>query len=214
MEGGDEGLHLEIADLLRSVRACSHTHSCSPPGAAAAGHTHTCRHTHTQVVAPAAGAAGGEAKPKQPRKLLGNREAVRKYREKKKARTAFLEEEALKLRLLNKQLSAKLQSLEDLEAEVARLRGLLLGLLGKIDTEMGGCPLQNPCEDPGFQCNPNASFTARTVSTPGLEGYCRPAVGDFHGDPDAQNVGQNSGPGAVRSMDAAGSLFSSSSPAE
>ncbi|CAA6663599.1 unnamed protein product [Spirodela intermedia] len=175
MEGGDEDLPLEIADLLRSIRACSHTHSCSPPSSGAAGHTHTCRHTHTQVVAPAAGAPGGEAKRKQPRKLLGNREAVRKYREKKKARTAFLEEEAKKLRLLNKQLSAKLQALEDLEAEVVRLRGLLVDLRGKIDTDMGGSPFQNPCDDPGFQCNPDPNFTAWTVNMPGLEGCCRPA---------------------------------------
>ncbi|RLM91877.1 uncharacterized protein C2845_PM08G28480 [Panicum miliaceum] len=74
-------------------------------------HTHTCLHTHTQVVA-------SDEELRKPRKPLGNREVVRKYREEKKAHAAFLEEEVKKLRATNQQLLRRLQGHAALEAEV------------------------------------------------------------------------------------------------
>jgi hypothetical protein len=83
------------------------------------------------------------------RKPLGNREAVRKYRQKKKAHAAFLEEEIKKLRAANQQLLKMLQGHAALEAEVVRLSTLLLDVRGKIDAEIGDILLHDeppaPC---------------------------------------------------------------------
>nr|GMC86415.1 basic leucine zipper 23-like [Ipomoea batatas] len=85
----------------------------------------------------------GEAR----RRASGNREAVRKYREKKKAHTAYLEEEVRKLRAVNELMVKKVERQVGLEAEVMRLRGLLLKLRDKIiDSEPGsGFPFQKHC---------------------------------------------------------------------
>ncbi|KAI5312527.1 hypothetical protein L3X38_041700 [Prunus dulcis] len=98
-------------DLLKDTHACTHTHTCNPPGPDYS-HTHTCFHVHTKIVSSATGsedkagtddtAESGEKKSKK--RPLGNREAVRKYREKKKARAASLEDEVVRLRTLNQQL--------------------------------------------------------------------------------------------------------------
>ncbi|KAJ0094314.1 hypothetical protein Patl1_17074 [Pistacia atlantica] len=125
---------LFLDELLKTTRTCTHTHTCNPPGPDLAVHTHTCYHTHTRH---------SSLKPRRPK---GNREAVRKYREKKKAHTAYLEEEVKKLRLLNQQLVRKLQGQAILEAEVARLRGLLAHLKAKIDDELGIFPFQKQCD--------------------------------------------------------------------
>lgn len=132
-----------ITELCRSTsRTCTHTHTCNPPGPDAA-HTHTCYHTHTQVFEPEDDdREHTNLKPKRP---SGNREAVRKYREKKKAHTAYMEEEVKKLRLVNQQLVRKLQGQALLEAELARLRSILAHLKGKIDSELGAFPFQKQC---------------------------------------------------------------------
>ncbi|KAL0422910.1 UNVERIFIED_CONTAM: Basic leucine zipper 23 [Sesamum latifolium] len=75
---------------------------------------------------------------------LGNREAVRKYREKKKARTASLEDEVVRLRALNHQLMKRLQGQALLEAEIARLKCLLVDIRGRIEGEIGSFPYQKP----------------------------------------------------------------------
>ncbi|KAI9075373.1 hypothetical protein K1719_042623 [Acacia pycnantha] len=141
---------IKINEFLRNTRTCAHTHTCNPPGPDAA-HTHTCYHTHTQVIA----SEGEEddhnkeehtnTKRKRP---SGNRVAVRKYREKKKARAAYLEEEVEKLRLQNQQLTRKLQGRALLEAEVLRLRSILVDLKGKIDNELDGFPYKKQCNSP------------------------------------------------------------------
>ncbi|KAK9283570.1 hypothetical protein L1049_011818 [Liquidambar formosana] len=135
-----------LDEFLKNTRTCTHTHTCNPPGPDEA-HTHTCYHTHTQVFT-----SEDDDLPKnkehsnlKARKPSGNREAVRKYREKKKAHTAYLEEEVKKLRLLNQQLVRKLQGQATLEAEIMRLRSLLLDLRGKIDNELGVFPFQKQC---------------------------------------------------------------------
>ncbi|KAF8719381.1 hypothetical protein HU200_024090 [Digitaria exilis] len=133
-------------DLLNtSTTTCTHTHSCNPPGPSAPMHTHTCLHTHTHVLTGGGEDDDAREDPARPRKPLGNREAVRKYREKKKAHAAFLEEEVKKLRATNQQLLRRLQGHAALEAEVARLRSLLLDVRSKIDTEVGAFPFQKPC---------------------------------------------------------------------
>lgn len=144
-----------LDELLKNTRTCTHTHTCNPPGPDVAVHTHTCYHTHTRVVPSEEDpdhdhdhdhSNDREHSNLKPRRPLGNREAVRKYREKKKAHTAYLEEEAKKLRFLNQQLVRKLQGQAVLEAEVLRLRGLLADLKAKIDDELGIFPFQKQCD--------------------------------------------------------------------
>ncbi|VAI12412.1 unnamed protein product [Triticum turgidum subsp. durum] len=74
-------------------------------------------------------------------------DTVRKYREKKKAHTALLEEEVVQLKALNKQLLKKLQNHAALEAEAARLRCLLVDIRGRIDGEIGTFPYQRPVKN-------------------------------------------------------------------
>jgi len=173
-------LHHEIScgfdDFLKSTTACTHTHTCNPPGPSAAMHTHTCLHTHTQVVA-------SDEELRKPRKPLGNREAVRKYREKKKAHAAFLEEEVKKLRATNQQLLRRLQGHAALEAEVVRLRGLLFDVGGKIDAEIDSLPFQKHssvdsviCTEPPLCINTDAEVAARVASSGG------PTILDFEID--------------------------------
>lgn len=142
-----------LDELLRNAQTCTHTHTCNPPGPDAA-HTHTCYHTHTQVVPSdkvddpnekVDGPCDSRKSKSKSRRPSGNREAVRKYREKKKAHTAYLEEEAKKLRLVNQQLMRKVQRQAILEAEISRLRCLLLDVRAKIDTELGSYPLRKQC---------------------------------------------------------------------
>ncbi|XVF41386.1 hypothetical protein PTKIN_Ptkin01aG0276300 [Pterospermum kingtungense] len=135
-----------IDEFLKNTRTCTHTHTCNPPGPDAA-HTHTCYHTHTQVISSEEDDHHNNKNSSslKPRRPLGNREAVRKYREKKKAHTAYLEEEVKKLRLQNQQLVRKLQGQTILEAEVLRLRSLLVDLRAKIDGELGVFPFQKQC---------------------------------------------------------------------
>lgn len=129
-----------IDEFLKHTRTCTHTHTCNPPGPDAA-HTHTCYHTHTQVFSSGEDTKSqSETSSLKRRRPSGNREAVRKYREKKKAHTAYLEEEVKKLRLLNQQLVRRLQGQAALEAELLRLRALLVELRGKINVEATSFP--------------------------------------------------------------------------
>ncbi|KAF3604774.1 hypothetical protein F2Q69_00032845 [Brassica cretica] len=130
---------------------CTHTHTCNnSTGTTDNTHSHTCFHVHTKVLpedsdekvstddtAESCG-KNGEKRP------LGNREAVRKYREKKKAKAASLEDECSRLRGLNQQLVKRLQSQSALEGEVSRLKCLLVDLRGRIDGEIGSFPYQKP----------------------------------------------------------------------
>lgn len=206
-------------EFLRNTTTCTHTHTCNPPGPAATTHTHTCYHTHTQVLSPSPEkemSAEEQQELKKTRKPLGNREAVRKYREKKKAHAAYLEEEVKKLRLVNQQLLKRLQGQAALEAEVVRLRSLLVDFRAKIDGELGSFPFQKECGASSVsRCNNGAAqcFLGEGEVV-GWEGSCGPAVlncgnnenGDFGRKLD---IGE-----AVNSMDAVGSLVSSASQAE
>ncbi|KAF8022249.1 hypothetical protein BT93_G2402 [Corymbia citriodora subsp. variegata] len=138
-------------ELLKSTRTCTHTHTCNPPGPDAA-HTHTCYHTHTQMFSSEDDEKrDGKKQCLKAKRPAGNREAVRKYREKKKAHTAYLEEEVQKLRMLNQQLVRKLQGEANLEAEVRRLRSFLVDLRGKIENELVAIPFQKPCNSTSFK---------------------------------------------------------------
>jgi hypothetical protein len=131
--------------LNSTTTTCSHTHSCSPPGPSASMHAHVCLHTHTQVIAGGAEDHDSREESSKSRRPRGNREAVRKYREKRKAHATFLEEEVKRLRATNQQLVKRLQSHAALEAEVVRLRSLLLDVRGKIDAEVSGFPFPKQC---------------------------------------------------------------------
>lgn len=128
-----------------TTKTCTHTHTCNPPGFDFDDsiHTHTCYHTHTRVFASEDGTNS------RPKRSFGNREAVKKYREKKKAQTAYLEDEVKKLKLVNQQLVRKLQGQALLEAELLRLRKILVQLKGKVDCELGSFPFQNKCFSSG-----------------------------------------------------------------
>ncbi|KAG8363653.1 hypothetical protein BUALT_Bualt19G0044900 [Buddleja alternifolia] len=136
-----------LDDLLRNSQTCTHTHTCNPPGPDDSTHTHTCYHTHTCVVPSDEDNVPNDnhSPGSKYRRPSGNREAVRKYREKKKAHVAYLEEEVKKLRFLNQQLMRKLQRQAILENEVLRLRGILVDLRGKIDNELGDFPFGKKC---------------------------------------------------------------------
>ncbi|KAM3333142.1 hypothetical protein ACQJBY_028324 [Aegilops geniculata] len=159
----DDGLYLpipshllfpypEISHGFDEFLACTYTHTCNGPSSPAAAHYHTCLHAHTQVIASGEDHAEHD-QLRNLRKPLGNREAVRKYRQKKKAHAAFLEEEVKKLRAANQQLLRRLQGHAALEAEVARLTGLLLDVRGKIDAaEIGGLPFEERCSFGSVVC--------------------------------------------------------------
>ncbi|OMO92782.1 hypothetical protein COLO4_17334 [Corchorus olitorius] len=148
-------------ELLNDSHACTHTHTCNPPGPDNS-HTHTCFHVHTKIV-PAAtedkaaiddsDTAGSKKSKKRP---LGNREAVRKYREKVKARAASLEDEVVRLRTLNQQLLKRLQGQAALEAEVARLKCLLVDIRGRIEGEIGSFPYQKSMTNVNMMSMPGA----------------------------------------------------------
>ncbi|PKU78848.1 basic leucine zipper 23-like [Dendrobium catenatum] len=157
---------------LKNNKKCTHTHTCNPPGPAIPTHSHTCYHTHTQVFSPDEDDLGGENELKKPtKKLSGNREAVKKYREKKKAHEAYLEEEVKKLRYVNQQLLRRLEGQAALEAEILRLKSLLVDLRAKIDAELGVYPSKN------LQCAESECFMG-LVEGVGMEGSCFPAVED------------------------------------
>jgi hypothetical protein len=127
--------------------ACTHTHTCNPP-VLDHSHTHTCVHVHTKILAASPDGAESPSENNVSKKRPGgNRAAVRKYREKKKARTTSLEEEVVHLRALNQKLMKKLQNHATLEAEVARLRCLLVDIRGRIEGEIGAFPYQRPLKN-------------------------------------------------------------------
>ncbi|XP_073065599.1 LOW QUALITY PROTEIN: basic leucine zipper 23-like [Primulina eburnea] len=141
-----------FTDVLCHTQACTHAHACNPSGPDKS-HTHTCIHVHTQIMpttsdvqAPSDDTAES-IENKRKKRPLGNREAVRKYREKKKARAAILEDEVVKLRALNQQLMKRLQGQALLEAEIARLKCLLVDVRGRIEGEIGSFPYQNPAKN-------------------------------------------------------------------
>jgi Basic region leucine zipper len=176
--------------------ACTHTHTCNPPGRDLS-HTHTCFHAHTKILSAPTDQTNDSAEntpnsSTSKKRPCGNREAVRKYREKKKAHTASLEDEVAQLRALNQQLLKKLQSQAALEAEVARLRCLLVDIRGRIEGEIGAFPYKKPetgsggvfrnscdfrCDDQtycprqGMQDNGNGSVNGGVNNVPGF-GVC------------------------------------------
>lgn len=154
-------------EIFNDTHACTHKHTCNPPGPDSS-HTHTCYHVHTKILpatsdddkTPTEDTAESSDK-KGKNRPSGNREAVRKYREKKKARAASLEDEVVRLTALNQQLMRRVQSQVGLEAEVARLKCLLVDIRGRIDGEIGSFPYQkrhhpvgNQNLSSGFLLNP------------------------------------------------------------
>ncbi|XP_021742744.1 basic leucine zipper 23-like [Chenopodium quinoa] len=73
-----------------------------------------------------------------------NREAVRKYREKIKAREAILEEEIQKLKDSNQQLLKRLEGERALHAEISGLKCLLVDIRGRIEGEISSFRYHKP----------------------------------------------------------------------
>ncbi|XP_060176202.1 basic leucine zipper 23-like [Lycium barbarum] len=141
-------------EIFTDMHACIHTHTCNPPGPDNP-HTHTCYHVHTKVVPPPAPCEDdkflsddttAENNRGKKRPLSSNKEAVRKYRLKNKARVASLEDEVVRLRAINQQLLKRLQGQAFLQAEISRLKCLLVDIRGRIDGEIGSFPYQKPME--------------------------------------------------------------------
>lgn len=199
-----------LDDFLPSIRTtCTHTHTCNPPGPSATAHTHTCYHTHTHVFSSDDDSCGGDkAKPKKGRKPLGNREAVRKYRQKKKAHTAHLEEEVKRLRAINQQLVKRLQGQAALEVEVVRLRSLLVDVRSRINGALGSYPFQAQCGvDNVLGCDGMAQCFAGKPEL-GERRSCTPSVVNCHISSDS---GQNLVvPHALSPSDVIGSFMVSS----
>ncbi|KAG8055089.1 hypothetical protein GUJ93_ZPchr0001g31006 [Zizania palustris] len=187
----DDGVHLPIPshrlflhpemphgfdELLKNTTTCTYSHTWNPPGPSVAMHMHTCLHAHIQTIPP--GENNVEAQLRKTRKPLGNREAVRKYREKKKAYAAFLEEEVKKLCATNQQLLRRLQGYVSLEAEVVRLRGLLFDIQGKIDAEIGTSPFQKQCSFGSVTCTDNSPSFNTNTEVAAREECSRPMVVD------------------------------------
>ncbi|KAI3853683.1 hypothetical protein MKW98_025200 [Papaver atlanticum] len=86
------------------------------------------------------------AEIKSKKRASGDRESVSKYREKKKARIASMEDELIKLRIVNRQLLKRLQVQVSLEQEVARFKLLLVDIRGRIKGELGSSLYQKPTE--------------------------------------------------------------------
>ncbi|CAH9079251.1 unnamed protein product [Cuscuta epithymum] len=137
-----------LNDILKDNTACTHTHTCNPPGPDTT-HTHTCYHAHTKIVPAASTDDSFESTDKSSKPPTGNREAVRKYREKKKARVASLEDEVIRLRALNQQLLRRVQNQSMMEAEISRLKCLLVDIRGRIEGEIGCFPYQKPLKKSG-----------------------------------------------------------------
>lgn len=168
--------------------ACTHTHICNPPGPDSAPHTHTCVHVHSKIV-PVDNVGTNDTedsseKESKKRRPLGNREAVRKYREKKKAKAASLEDEVVRLRSVNQELEKRLQGVAVLKAENARLKRLLVDIRGRIEGSLGifntlnsmtistnlpGTYIMNPCNS---QCCDQVH-----CPHPGVEGTCGGSAG-------------------------------------
>ncbi|XP_033134389.1 LOW QUALITY PROTEIN: basic leucine zipper 24 [Brassica rapa] len=124
----------------------SHTHSCNPPGRDDASHSHTCFHTHTHLIIP----DPQENDNSDISGHVGTERQRGKYREKKKARTAYLEDEVKRLQSLNEYLLRKLQSQRMVETEIIKLRALLVEMQVKIDDELGVFSFQKQCNGSGF----------------------------------------------------------------
>ncbi|KAJ8501339.1 hypothetical protein OPV22_011891 [Ensete ventricosum] len=180
---------------------CTHTHTCNPPGPDLS-HTHTCFHVHTKILsAPADETAesAGKGSSTKKKRSCGNREAVRKYREKKKAHAASLEEEVAQLRAINQQLMKRLQSQAALEAEVVRLRCLLVDLRGRIEGEIGSFPYQRTEKGSGdFVSNvsqANMLGDAEVLNSCGFR--CDDQVSCLYPGMQGRNLGEN---GAINGL--------------
>ncbi|KAL6616231.1 hypothetical protein ACP70R_038501 [Stipagrostis hirtigluma subsp. patula] len=212
--------HTEIShgfdEFLKNTTSFAHTHTCNPPGPSAAMHTHTFLNTHKLFMA-----SSGEhtdtvkEEMRKPRKPLGNREAVRKYREKKKAHAVFLEEEIKKLRATNQQLLRRLQGHVALEAEVVRLRGLLFDIRGKIDAEIDTFPCQKHCNAGPVICtDPIRCFNTNNPEVATVKESSGPTVLDCKVDESGIISRELGIPKVPNSMDAVACLANLSSLAE
>nr|GEU90986.1 basic leucine zipper 23-like [Tanacetum cinerariifolium] len=136
-----ESMNVLLDDIFNDVHACIHTHKRNPPGFSYRVHNKILPTMSDDDKAPTDDTAESSDK-KEKNYSKGNREAVKKYRERKKARAASLEDEVVRLRALNQQLMKKIQTHSGLEAEVGRLKYLLVDIRGRIDGELGSFPYQ------------------------------------------------------------------------
>jgi hypothetical protein len=188
-DGPSNSMDSFFDELLKDAHACTHTHTCNPPGPDFS-HTHTCYHVHTKILpsssedkAPTDDTAES-AEKKGKKRPNGNKEAVRKYREKKKARTASLEDEVVRLRAVNQQLMKRLQGQAVLEGEVARLKCLLVDIRGRIEGEIGSFPYQKTAANVASNPNLQNAYVMNPCNMQGDDrAYClHPGVDGKYGE--------------------------------
>ncbi|CAA0827715.1 Basic-leucine zipper (bZIP) transcription factor family protein [Striga hermonthica] len=174
-------------DILGQTQACTHAHACNPSGPDKA-HTHTCIHVHTQIMPSPSDDTAESIEKNGKKQPLGNREAVRKYREKKKARAASLEDEVMRLRAINQQLMKRLQGQALLEAEIARLKCLLVDIRGRIEGEIGSFPYKKLNKSGDIyqnMANPNVAAGTYMMSPCDMQSseqlYCLQTEGTVNG---------------------------------
>ncbi|KAI3853677.1 hypothetical protein MKW98_025194 [Papaver atlanticum] len=136
-----------LYDILGDSHASAHTYTSTPTGEDVP-HLQNYFHSRTKNLPVEEKTTTEEtddsAEIKSKKRAPGNRESVRKYRERKKARQASIEDELIKLRIVNQQLLKRLQGQVALEQEVARFRCLLVDIRGRIKGELGSFPYQKP----------------------------------------------------------------------
>ncbi|KAI3879413.1 hypothetical protein MKX03_003670 [Papaver bracteatum] len=185
----DQSLSSFFDDIFNDTLACTHTHFCNPPAGPDLSHSHSCFHLHTKILPD-------EPQSTTEAKRPGNRDAVRKYRQKKKARAKSLEDEVKKLRVLNQQLINKLQGKAALEQEVARLRSVLTNIKGRSKDEIGSFPYPksiNGTDGNLLNMSPSNSDEAYDVSQCKRGLQCGDQVQCVHPGLDDNCVGEASG---------------------
>ncbi|KAI3894461.1 hypothetical protein MKX03_011763 [Papaver bracteatum] len=142
-----------LEDFLGDSHAAgTQTHGSNPTEQDAPGSQSYFRHSTKNLPAEektTTEETDGSVEIKSKKRAPGNRESVRKYRERKKARQALIEDELTKLRIVNQQLLKRLQGQVALEQEVARFKYLLAEIRGRIKGELGSFPYQKPTQGMG-----------------------------------------------------------------
>ncbi|MCL7032491.1 hypothetical protein MKW94_020140 [Papaver nudicaule] len=141
-------------DILDDTHASIHTNKPEQgvPQNPELAHSPNCIHfgTRTLLVEENTTEDTDESVDKRSKKRPpGNKESVRRYRERKKARQAATENELIKMRIVNQQLVKRLQGLIALEEQVARFKCLLVEIRGRIKGQLGSFPHQNPTNGMG-----------------------------------------------------------------
>lgn len=111
---------------------------------------------------------------------MGNREAVRKYRERKKQRAASMEAEVVRLRSVNQQLMKRVQNQAAMVNEIARLKYLLVDIRGRIGGEISSFPYNQKAGANSNNAGLNSNLKNMGGGSGGAGGGCLMNHQQFH----------------------------------